>query len=247
MFDNDLKKFWVEGVEIYLKNYEKCTYRFSPSNDGGDAVRCTVTGRDAEHKMHIYSPDPGAKDSAKSLDAPGDFIHRRSWSPADQAVWIDKIKRRFKERFQRVFLRPSDYQPLLDLRESVYSKHRLVWDQLKSNKTYLTCCQAVSDHVLPCGHSYCPHCVQELGQPSRSFECVFDIMACTLCNNTTHTTPHQVQLKPRCAGARILTLDGGGIRGIVELALLGALEEEIGLRVKISEMFDLVIRTSTGI
>jgi patatin-like phospholipase/acyl hydrolase len=53
-------------------------------------------------------------------------------------------------------------------------------------------------------------------------------------------------LKPRCAGARILTLDGGGIRGIVELALLQALEKEVGLGVPISELFDLVVGTSTG-
>jgi patatin-like phospholipase/acyl hydrolase len=55
-----------------------------------------------------------------------------------------------------------------------------------------------------------------------------------------------VRLKPRCAGARILTLDGGGIRGIVELALLQSLDMTVGLGLPIRDLFDLVIGTSTG-
>jgi patatin-like phospholipase/acyl hydrolase len=53
-------------------------------------------------------------------------------------------------------------------------------------------------------------------------------------------------LKPRCAGVRILTLDGGGIRGIVELGLLRALETKGIAGVRISDLFDLVMGTSTG-
>lgn len=235
---------------MYLTKHEKCTYYFT-SRDDREAVRCTVTGR-YEHKMHVYSPDPGAKGSPKSLVAPGNFIHRRSWSQADKDAWLQEIHRRFRERFLLVFSSRSespsrDPQPLRDLRQSVHREHRSVWNRLQSNKTCLSCCQAVPDHVLPCGHSYCPRCVQELGKPSRSFESAFDIMACILCGDTAHSSPHKIQLKPKCAGARILTLDGGGIRGIVELALLRALEKEIGLGVSISEMFDLVVGTSTGI
>ncbi len=55
-----------------------------------------------------------------------------------------------------------------------------------------------------------------------------------------------VRLKPRCAGVRILTLDGGGIRGIIELALLEKLHSRIGLDVPLQDFFDLVMGTSTG-
>jgi patatin-like phospholipase/acyl hydrolase len=57
---------------------------------------------------------------------------------------------------------------------------------------------------------------------------------------------YYIQLKPRCAGVRVLTLDGGGIRGVVELALLQALAEETGLGVPIRDYFDLIVGTSTG-
>jgi patatin-like phospholipase/acyl hydrolase len=67
-----------------------------------------------------------------------------------------------------------------------------------------------------------------------------------MCWSTYHTNPHLVRLKPRCAGARILTLDGGGIRGIVELALLQSLDATVGLGIPIRDLFDLIIGTSTG-
>jgi hypothetical protein len=248
MFEHDLSKFWSNGVEIYISKYEKCIYRFT--NKDAESVYCTVRGKYG-HKMHIYSPGPGNNGSPKALEAKGDFVYRRSWSHADKEEWLRNIKRRFKEMYNAVFgtrQEPplKDLGRVLELRKVVHRKHNSVWNKLQSNKTCLSCLQSVSDHVLPCGHSYCPRCVQEIAQPSHSFECAFDMAACTLCGNHTHNGSHQIQLKPRCAGTRVLTLDGGGIRGIVELALLRALEKEIGLGIQISELFDIIVGTSTG-
>ena len=45
-----------------------------------------------------------------------------------------------------------------------------------------------------------------------------------------------------------MTLDGGGIRGIVELSVLQALQKAVGLEeFPIRDMFDLIVGTSTGI
>ena len=72
-------------------------------------------------------------------------------------------------------------------------------------------------------------------------------MHCWLCWEERGQHTHQIQLKPRCAGARILTLDGGGIRGIVELSVLQALQDAVGLdNFPIKNMFDLIVGTSTG-
>ncbi len=48
----------------------------------------------------------------------------------------------------------------------------------------------------------------------------------------------------RKAGSRVLCLDGGGIRGLIQLEILGQLEKKTGRRV--TELFDWIIGTSTG-
>ena len=43
---------------------------------------------------------------------------------------------------------------------------------------------------------------------------------------------------------KVLSIDGGGIRGVIPAALLQTIEELSGKR--IAELFDLVVGTSTG-
>ena len=48
----------------------------------------------------------------------------------------------------------------------------------------------------------------------------------------------------RDAGSRILFLDGGGMKGLVQIEILSQLEKETGR--KITELFDWIVGTSTG-
>ncbi|KIX92900.1 uncharacterized protein Z520_11376 [Fonsecaea multimorphosa CBS 102226] len=61
----------------------------------------------------------------------------------------------------------------------------------------------------------------------------------------------EIAKKPEFAGLRILCLDGGGIRGIVELEILAAIENCINNNhpthgIQIQQLFDLIVGTSTG-
>ena len=70
---------------------------------------------------------------------------------------------------------------------------------------------------------------------------------CVLCFTPwPEKPPQRIRLKPKYAGVRVLTLDGGGIRGIVELAILAQIERRVGLGVPVRDLFDLIVGTSTG-
>lgn len=60
------------------------------------------------------------------------------------------------------------------------------------------------------------------------------------------TTPHQLPLANPASSKkfRILSIDGGGVRGVIPARILQAIEEKTGK--PISELFDLVIGNSTG-
>ena len=53
----------------------------------------------------------------------------------------------------------------------------------------------------------------------------------------------EIQLLKR-AGSRVLFLDGGGIRGLIQIEILSQLERKTGRR--ITELFDWIVGTSTG-
>ena len=69
---------------------------------------------------------------------------------------------------------------------------------------------------------------------------------CPLHEDDRFGRPWPISLKPLNAGVRILTLDGGGVRGIMELISLQYIEKELGGRLKIQSVFDLMVGTSTG-
>ena len=62
-----------------------------------------------------------------------------------------------------------------------------------------------------------------------------------------HKKTEQVQ-KPYCfnitGGSRVLFLDGGGIRGLIQIEVLQQLEQKTGR--KVIELFDWIVGTSTG-
>ena len=225
------------ALETYVAEYETCQYLLP------DGQPCL--SRPA--KLHHFHT------SKTQLVEPGVFVHARNWTWEEKKEWIRDIQQQFIESYEQIFIVRHDCDDEVTLekrlcqrRELSHTSHHSIWKGIASNKTCLACLQAVPDHVLTCGHSYCPRCVQELGEVSQQFDCAWN-MQCWLCWEETGRNSHVIQLKPRCAGVRILSLDGGGIRGIVELAVLKALHDSVGLEpLPIKALFDLIVGTSTG-
>jgi len=68
-----------------------------------------------------------------------------------------------------------------------------------------------------------------------------------MCARDDQASARIIRLKPRLAGLRLLSLDGGGVRGIIEILILKAIHERVGLpKLAFHELFDLVVGTSTG-
>jgi hypothetical protein len=247
IFEKDLRKIWEEGLRLYLQSYEECSYIFTLPD--GSETTCAIHGRWTDHIGHLAGNQLGKNGKSKGIKKAGEFLCSHFRDEQDKKSWRDDISDRFSKFYRQVHSRKeSPYKALIELREALKVRNGALWRRIYSNKTCMSCLQGVPDHALFCGHSFCPRCIQEMGTPSPHLECAWSIQHCIICGKE-HSQPSGqiVQLKPRCSGARILSLDGGGVRGIVELAVIRSLEKKIDLpNIRLGEMFDLVIGTSTG-
>jgi hypothetical protein len=234
IFEKDLRRLCEDGIQKYHDKYQNCGFKF----EGG--LRCIA--RCLGHVEHC---------DEKGVRISGNFDpseYQEDWTKT-----INRIRELFIERYKNLYAPdqeiPSLPQPAASVREreKVFKEFVSIWEVTKSNKTCFTCLQYVPDHVLSCGHGYCPNCVKEFGQKSNYYEYGLVMHHCILCRTEWNDEHKQlIRLKPKCAGVRILTLDGGGVRGIMELALLERLELRVGLNLAIRDLFDLIMGTSTG-
>ncbi|KAK5133613.1 hypothetical protein LTR08_007561 [Meristemomyces frigidus] len=113
-----------------------------------------------------------------------------------------------------------------------------------SHATCFCCLMDVPEHPLPCSHVLCTACIFAYGKQAKS------LVALTCCplhrDATKWAKPALVKFKPAGAGVRILSLDGGGIRGIVQLEVLRAIEQSLGGYLPVQTFFDLIVGTGTG-
>ncbi|KAK6511351.1 hypothetical protein TWF481_000271 [Arthrobotrys musiformis] len=106
-----------------------------------------------------------------------------------------------------------------------------------------------SEYLLPCGHTICETCVKvnSVATDAMKYTGLHTIEGCVICGTSIGPGwPFEVRLRPQLSGIRILSLDGGGVRGIVQLTVLQRLESVIGLGLPIGRFFDLIVGTSTG-
>ncbi|KAM0714524.1 hypothetical protein Q7P37_009820 [Cladosporium fusiforme] len=115
---------------------------------------------------------------------------------------------------------------------------------IRSNSTCLSCVMNTPQHPLPCGHVLCDWCVRACGRLSGT---VLRVSWCPLHRDFAHwPQPKIIRYKPPEAGVRVLALDGGGVRGAVQLEILRGIEQAMGNRLPVQAFFDLMVGTGTG-
>jgi len=116
------------------------------------------------------------------------------------------------------------------------------WLTIRSDDTCLACLGERPQFRLPCGHIVCENCVRRFGAKTDIW--TFDVHQCFLCG--LKVLGIRIKVKLPTATARLLSIDGGGARGIVPLILLQVLEEKIGLPYPVQENFHFAFGTSSG-
>lgn len=103
-------------------------------------------------------------------------------------------------------------------------KFQPLWQSIFSNRTDLHCIRRKPERVFTCGHSVCDVCVRILGRPRLEAEYTYEVSACVFCGSGSL----QTSISPPTTDKRVLSIDGGGCRGIVPLRFLAILQDIIG-------------------
>lgn len=114
---------------------------------------------------------------------------------------------------------------------------------MKLKSTCFWCLARCQQHPLPCGHSICDACAEKYGTAFEGAEYEYTIDRCISCQEPFCL---KIKLKPPTAGVRVLSIDGGGLRGIAPLVGLSLMQKELGPELPIQSLVDFFIGTSSG-
>ncbi|KAF2193812.1 hypothetical protein K469DRAFT_243687 [Zopfia rhizophila CBS 207.26] len=114
-----------------------------------------------------------------------------------------------------------------------------------SHSVCFCCLFEPPEHCLPCGHILCTACIRTYGRFKSAN--VIEMYECPLETNTAgRYRPWTIYLRPEAAGLRVLSLDSGGIRNIIQLELLRLIERQLNGKLPIQSFFDLMVGSGTG-
>jgi hypothetical protein len=102
------------------------------------------------------------------------------------------------------------------------------------------CLQVPPNTVLACRHAFCFDCIRELANSPLPHR--LQVILCPFHKSSERFAP---RLLPIEAGYRILSLDGGGVKGLAELVILRHIEKRC-FEIPTVELYDLIVGTSIG-
>lgn len=128
------------------------------------------------------------------------------------------------------------------IHKAVINNLGIPWRKIFNNRTCMWCLRRKPENICTCGHALCDTCVRVFGERLANVEFRYKLEKCLLCASGTL----EITLKPPTAGVRILSIDGGGSRGVVPLEFLRILQDMIGHDCPLQNLFDMAFGTSSG-
>ncbi|KAI1132761.1 hypothetical protein F5Y10DRAFT_230731 [Nemania abortiva] len=244
-FDSNFRDACEQALQDFCKQFWPCEFERATG-------RCVNT-LERHQKGH----------QLRGKQFPGDYIASFSLDGM-LPVWLGWV-RYWLERCQSFLhghprTREEDLVPQIH-RHNIHRFFEQIGGSLSyiSHSICLCCLRELPEHPLQCGHVLCTTCTKTYGElESRLGENGGSItqpgqISLTRCplhvprkTEFGLVEPRTIDLKPDLAGVRLLCLDGGGIRGIVELEVLKQIEMYLGGHLPIQLFFDLIVGTSTG-
>ena len=136
------------------------------------------------------------------------------------------------------------FETAAELHQAQIEKLKPYWMTLKSSVDCYYCLNFSAEHHFACKHAVCDRCVQLCGIESMTRPYSFSIDKCPFCQESIL---HTARIKPPTAGVSLLSLDGGGVGGIIPLQFLLTIQERLGALVYVQDLFDQAFGTSSGI
>jgi hypothetical protein len=253
LYHNTYEFYIQKAVEELCEKYIPCEYqdRFG---------RTCVNSRLSHKNINQHQDASGSQIGDGPFDSHSNDGLKGIWDE----VLEDHIKNADTEISRRMeaFVEKSAPEMTLQKVRVVWSVHRENLTKLYSTlvrldtrRLYRMCAWCLTRapfKVTPCDHAICSACAKAecSFRDNADYQRFVLLYACPLHpQEMPFDLPFVMQLRPHFAGVRILSLDGGGVRGILEAKVLAAIEAILrgrGGKIQIQRFFDLIAGTSTG-
>lgn len=159
----------------------------------------------------------------------------------DQPSFVALVRRELSLQYKRFLTLPSAAEAHKRLMGR-FSGH---WSKLRSHETCFSCVARRPQFGLSCGHSVCENCVKVFGNKNDLDPWVYHVNQCFICGAGVGSLA--IRVRPENASIRVLSIDGGGVRGVAPLQFLRTLQDQLRLpNYPIQRHFDLIYGTSSG-
>ncbi|KAK5189104.1 hypothetical protein LTR96_010884 [Exophiala xenobiotica] len=185
---------------------------------------------------------PGMHDACYRVGRSGVLVYDGSINLLLPSGFVQAILEQLQKYFED-FIRGAG-TPSKTIHYNNLKRFKLRWKRVRSDDLCFACLRRTPENNWPCGHAVCENCVRVFGQEDENDRWAFGVQRCFLCDMALREVT--VKLKPDTAGVNVLTIDGGGIKGVVPLLFLQTLQDRLGLPIPVQDHFEIAFGTSSG-